>query len=296
MKYVIKYACCTHVGKWRSENQDNFLCDGKYIGEQDATMDCLISGRTQGDEASLFAVFDGMGGEACGEMAARIAAQCAAECAANLKIGQRPAGERHTSERRTGQRPTGGHPADRRPTSERLADDLRRCCAEANEAICRYADRSGIGSMGTTAVMLAFADKEITLCNIGDSKAFRFDGETLQQLSVDDYALSAYGRKPPLSQNLGIPADEFAIEPHIMKAPCCAGDIYLLCSDGLTDMVSAQEIRRILSESEQDMNAAAEKLLQEALDAGGRDNITILLCRAKEQRQSIWAKIFPRLF
>ena len=271
MKYVIKYACCTHAGKWRSENQDNFLCDGRCMGDAIGITENLISGCTKGDRASLFAVFDGMGGEACGGMAARIAAQCAAECASNLKIGQYPAGKYPT-------------------------ENLLRCCAEANEAICRYADRSGIGSMGTTAVMLAFADKEIILCNIGDSKAFRFDGETLQQLSVDDYALSAYGRKPPLSQNLGIPADEFAIEPHIMKAPCCAGDIYLLCSDGLTDMVSAQEIRRILSESEQDLNAAAEKLLQEALDAGGRDNITILLCQVEEQRHRPWAKIFPRLF
>ena len=262
MNYEIHYSCRSHVGKRRNENQDNFLCDGKYLGDFEDTVGFSMNGCTVHAQPYVFGVFDGMGGEEQGEMASLIAARCAA----NLKIGPCP------------------------------IEDLQQYCKTANEEICVYADANDIGSMGTTAVIIVFAENEIDLCNIGDSKAFHFDGEKLEQISVDHCAATFYGEKPPLSQNLGIPPAEMMIEPHYARGYYHDGDIYLLCSDGLTDMVSIEEIAKILTKTAAggttDVNEATEELLQKALDNGGRDNITIILCRVKKRKLGLFDKIF----
>ena len=265
LNYEIHYSCFSHVGKLRNENQDNFLCDGKYLGHFEDPGGFSMQGCANHAQPQVFGVFDGMGGEEHGEIASLIAAKCAAK----LKIGQRP------------------------------IEDLQQYCAMANEEICRYAEDNNIGSMGTTAVIIVFAENEIDLCNIGDSKAFHFDGENLEQISVDHYAATVYRKKPPLSQNLGIPPHEMMIEPHYARGYYHDGDFFLLCSDGLTDMVSTEEISKILTETAAggitDVNKAAEKLLQKALDNGGRDNITIILCRVKRRKRSLFDKIFSTL-
>ena len=130
-----------------------------------------------------FAVFDGMGGEECGEKASLIAA----ENASKYRIGPNP------------------------------IEDLLNYCSDTNDEICRYADENDIFSMGTTATIIVFGDKGICLFNIGHSKVFRFDGKNLEQISVDHYAFAPSGRKPPLSLCLGIPASEMIIEPHVAK-------------------------------------------------------------------------------
>lgn len=255
------------------------------MSDTEAQSGFSMKGCTDHAQPYVFGVFDGMGGEECGEMASLIAAKCAAK----LKIGPCP------------------------------IDDLQQYCKTANEEICKFADDHNIGAMGTTAVLLAFAENEIDLCNIGDSKAFRFDGEKLEQISVDHYAAPFYGKKPPLSQNLGIPPSEMVIEPHFARGYYHDGDIYLLCSDGLTDMVSIEEIANILTETvagktpgrSEDVvagetpgrsklvvasettavNNATEKLLQRALENGGSDNITIILCKVKKKKQGIFSKV-----
>ena len=138
--------------------------------------------------------------------------------------------------------------------------------------------------------ILLFAENCIYMCNIGDSKVFRFDGKKLEQISVDDYAAVPYGKKPPLSQNLGISPKEYVIEPHLAKGRYCDGDIYLLCSDGLTDMVAAEEIARILRETE--YKEVCDKLLDKALENGGRDNITIIVCKVEKNRRGLFGKLF----
>lgn len=262
MKYEIHYSCCSHIGKRRNENQDNFLCDGKYLGDDGDPKGFSMNGCTDHTQPRVFSVFDGMGGEEHGEIASLIAARCAA----TLKIGESP------------------------------IEDLREYCSTANEAICGFADDHGIGSMGTTAVIIVFAENEINLCNIGDSKAFHFDGKKLEQISVDDYSVAFPGKKPPLSQNLGIPPAEMMIEPHFARGNYYDGDSYLLCSDGLTDMVSTEEITGILAETvagrQKDVSKAAEKLLQKALDHGGNDNITIILCRVERGNRGLFDKVF----
>ena len=234
MRYKIHYSCSSHVGKCRSMNQDNFICDGKYMDDNDESYIFPLIGTLTGEYPSVIGVFDGMGGEECGEVASFIAAKCAAE----ISIGEKP------------------------------LDDLLEFCKNVNEKICDYAAENGIFAMGTTAALLVFNKTEIALCNIGDSKIFRFANKKLEQISTDHYAVAVHGLKPPLSQNLGIPASEMVIEPHIARGKYNDGDLYLICSDGLTDMVALEVIAKILLETKFDK--CVNKLQETALENGGK--------------------------
>ena len=256
MKYRIHYSCISHVGRCRSMNQDNFICEGKYIDDQKKSLEFPLTGTLTSNQPSIIGVFDGLGGEECGEIASFIAAKCAAE----TTIG-----------------------------SDSL-ESLLAFCKKANGKICDYAAAHDVFSMGTTAALLVFSSTEIDLCNIGDSKVFHFADNKLEQISKDHYAIAAYGSKPPLSQNLGISPSEMIIEPYAAKGSYNDGDIYLICSDGLTDMVPEEEIRKIISENT--LHESTDRLLETALKNGGKDNITIILCRVERERQNLFDRIF----
>ena len=216
-----------------------------------------LAGSVSADTSPIFGIFDGMGGEEHGEIASYIAA----ESASRLSVG------------------------------EDAPSDLHEYCMDANEEICRYADTHGIFSMGTTAAMLVFAKKDIVLCNIGDSKIFYFSDGKLEQISQDHVGIAVCGKKPPLSQNLGIPPTEMVIEPYISRGKYNSGDIFLISSDGLTDMVSLEQIRETLKEAP--FEKSAGKLLEKALQNGGKDNISIIVCKIDREPCRI-AKIFRK--
>ena len=250
MKYSIEYSCISHIGNCRSVNQDNFICEGRYRKPNDADPDKPLQGVISSEgENCLFGVFDGMGGEECGEVASLIAAQTASEYKFDDDASQK----------------------------------IVSLCFEANKRICDYTSANSISSMGTTAAMLIFTNNEIYLCNIGDSKVFRLFGRDMDQISYDHVAISAFGKKPPLSQNLGIPQDEMIIEPYISKGFYHDNDRYLICSDGLTDMVGVDRIKKILYNEPFEKTAGI--LLKEALANGGKDNITIITIRITEEKQ-----------
>ena len=160
-------------------------------------------------------------------------------------------------------------------------ETLGQYCLKINSSICAFAKENGIRSMGTTGCFINFAKKEINICNIGDSKIYHFDGSTMLQLSVDHAIKTGIG-KAPLTQFLGVPEEEFIIQPHIASSEYGVGDIYLICSDGLTDMVELHSIQSVLSSGKSPEDCVAS-LLETALEAGGRDNITVLLCRVKKK-------------
>lgn len=258
MSYRIYYSCVSHIGLCRKMNQDNIICDGQYM---QPVKDCTafpLTGCVSSSSPSLFGIFDGMGGEERGEMAAFLAAKKASAAA----IG------------------------DDAPES------LARLCLEANEEICRYAQDRSLSAMGTTAAMLAFTEKGIALCNIGDSKIFRFSGGMLQQISQDHVGVSVFGRKPPLSQNLGIPPSEMLIEPYLARGTYISGDRYLICSDGLTDMLGTDEIGNIMGGT--DLPGLTQRLLDSALTAGGRDNISIIACKIERDHGKLLSGLFKR--
>lgn len=255
MSYRIAYSCVCHIGKVRRTNQDNIVYNGSFLENDSREIEFFSSGSKEVKDAPVFAVFDGMGGEECGEIASYLAAKRASA----LKIGRD------------------------------AASDFSQFCQRANEDICAYMAENGISSMGTTAAMLAFTDDGVTLCNVGDSKIFRYCDGRLEQISKDHLAPAPFGKKPPLLQNLGIPPNELVIEPYLAQGVCQKDDIYLICSDGLTDMVTTEEITQALSSGETERTA--RELLEMALVHGGRDNISIILC--KIERKAGWP--FSRL-
>lgn len=259
MEYSIEYFCVSHKGNLRCTNQDNFYCLNEYMPSDNNGSDGVINGVARSVDAPIFAVFDGMGGEECGEVAAHIAAKQISEYSFE-------------------------------DTSHL---ELLQYCKKANDEICHYTADNSLVSMGTTAAILMFAKKKILLCNIGDSKIFRFTDGVLQQISYDHVSISAFGTKPPLTQNLGIKEDELIISPYTAKGEYHNHDIYLICSDGLTDMVSNEDIGNILNSSQKENSA--DLLLQKALKNGGKDNITLILLYISKDNQNIVKRIIESL-
>lgn len=257
MQYDILYSCISHIGNVRKINQDNFICSGKYMNMDDNNSEFSIMGCIKQKEPTLFGVFDGMGGEECGEIASFIAAKTAFEM----------------------------------PVTKKGVVFFSEYCKYANEKIYKYANDNGILAMGTTAAMLLFDKNEITLCNIGDSKVFRFSDYKLEQISKDHITVSIFGKKPPLSQNLGIPSNLLVIEPYLSQGRCQNRDKYLICSDGLTDMLTIEKIEDVLNNFE--TPKAASILLEIALENGGRDNVTVILIELRKSKSKL-VNIFKR--
>ena len=255
MGWMVEYCGVSNIGKYRRTNQDNMVLLNCYMDMKNNEAVGPVQGEVRAGGSAVFAVFDGMGGEERGEMASFIAADRMAR--RKEWTGKEWAGD---------------------------GRDLTPFCLEANKNICLYAEANQIHSMGTTAAILKFGTKQIWLCNVGDSRIYRFANGTLQQISHDHVDIGFYGRKPPLSQNLGIPEEEFIIEPFEATGSYEDGDRYLICSDGLTDMVTEEEIAQTLADDPTD--GAVDTLLRLALEHGGRDNITMILCRVK--RTSFW--------
>lgn len=249
MRYNIHFVCVSHIGNVRAVNQDNYICAGQYIELNDTNAKELLVGTVSSTSKTLFGVFDGMGGEECGEVAAYIAAKSAT----SLEIGSNP------------------------------ISDLSQFCYKTNEELCDYVNENNITSMGTTVAMLAFTSKDITLCNVGDTKIFHISNGIIEKISRDHLAVSAFGVKPPLSQNLGIPSEELIIEPYFAQGVYADGDTFLICSDGLTDMLTLDEILEGIKSNS--LPKACQFLLEKALEKGGKDNITIVLLNIKKEKR-----------
>ena len=255
MKYNIHYVCVTHIGKIRENNQDNFICEKRYQESSSANTEEPIIGVISNYETALLGVFDGMGGEDMGDVASLLAAKCAAD----FSLGKN------------------------------TTQDLRKYCMEENDVVCQYAKQHGVSAMGTTAALLLISPSGIGICNIGDSKIYCFEAGKMMQISVDHISASPYGTKAPLYQCLGIDTADFIIDPYISKEKLRNNTKYLICSDGLTDMVSGKEIAAIISEN--GITDAAQKLLNAALANGGRDNVTILVCQVKRVMNPFFSKL-----
>ncbi len=243
MHYQLQYTCISHQGLVRKNNQDNFICCGQYLNPAGSEPHFPISGECSLSSPSLFGVFDGMGGEEKGEMASLIAARAASE----LSLKEEPI---------------------------RILSSF---CQTANEQICSYAEEQKL-TTGTTAALLLFTRSCIGLCNIGDTRIFRFRDHHIIQLSKDHVDTSVLTRKPPLVQNLGISPAEMQIDPYFARGSYKENDLFLICSDGLTDMLSEAELSEVLTSDNQLDNKG--KLLKDlALKKGGLDNLTLILCQ-----------------
>lgn len=262
MAYQIEYAYTCHIGKIRNNNEDNFWCCGDSLEAQNQGMSHIRSGYMRQSEYPLLAVFDGMGGESCGEMAAFLAAEACGEHFKTAKDGIRNDPE----------------------------EFLNEICESMNQAICDYGRTNKINSMGTTAALLAFAEDAVYSCNLGDSRIYKSDREKFYQISQDHVLGRSLFGKAPLTQYLGMEEENLQLEPSISRQEIKIGDRFLLCSDGITDMLSDGEIADILS---RDIPVAktVEILVDRALKKGGRDNITVVLCEIMEQPRNMFRRV-----
>ena len=245
MKTTITYACLNALGSFRQNNEDNFFVQGKLrSGDKDKDIFC------QGSFSSgnvLVGVFDGMGGESCGEVAPHIAAAVMAET----------------------------HLPEEDPAAE-----VVEFCKYLNGEVCSYAVRNGIPSMGSTLCGIWFRRKQCHIFHLGDSRVYLFRKKTLTRLTQDHSAPAIGTRKGPLLQYLGLPEEVYALNPGQTELPYRNGDQLLICSDGLTDMVTDDEIAEVLGTDEAP-EGYVRKLYERAMNNGGRDNITIMLCRVR---------------
>lgn len=262
MAYQIEYAYTCHIGKIRNNNEDNFWCCGDSLEAQNQGMSHIRSGYMKQSEYPLLAVFDGMGGESCGEMAAFLAAEACGEHFKTAKDGIRNDPE----------------------------EFLNEICESMNQAICDYGRSNKINSMGTTAALLAFAEDAVYSCNLGDSRIYKSDREKFYQISQDHVLGRSLFGKAPLTQYLGMEEENLQLEPSISRQEIKIGDRFLLCSDGITDMLSDGEIADILSR-DIPVVKTVEILVDRALKKGGRDNITVVLCEIMEQPRNMFRRV-----
>ncbi|MBQ8502757.1 MAG: serine/threonine-protein phosphatase [Clostridia bacterium] len=249
----MKIECVVHTdkGKVRSENEDNFFVKNKYLkGESDFKNSFYIK------TPCWLAVFDGMGGESAGKEASFVSAKALNDFTKFFK--------------------------------RKDVDDF---IDYANCRVKEFEEKNRCKSGSTCA--LAYIEKtgDIVFANVGDSRIYGFDGISLTQLSVDHTqaqllldagiftAEQAAGssQKHSLIQFLGVNS-EYKIKAHKLKVKCKDFKSFLLCSDGLTDMLTDAEIADIMRGKA--LNDAAEELMRCSLNKGGRDNITIVLFKS----------------
>ena len=170
---------------------------------------------------------------------------------------------------------------------------LRGNIQKANASIFNAAQsQPQYAGMGTTIVSGLFYDNRVAVGHVGDSRMYRLRGEMLEtitrdhsllqeqidsgMISVEDARLSK--NKNLVTRAVGIDAD---LEPEIHVHDVMVGDIYLLCSDGLNDMVEDDDIQATLHALQSNLPLAADQLIQMANDNGGRDNVSVILVKIK---------------
>ena len=127
--------------------------------------------------------------------------------------------------------------------------------------------------MGTTIVVCVFHDDLISAAHVGDSRLYRKREKNFTQLTKDHFTWPWLDRALGIEENVLVDVMEEAVRPD---------DIYLLCSDGLTDMVDDGEIHSILSDENTDLTRTATELVQKANENGGKDNISVILVKIRE--------------
>ncbi len=258
MSLRIEGLAATHAGRVRRNNEDNYYLFGVWRKDVQTGEQCVE--KTVMADRMLAAVYDGMGGEEAGETASLLAAETFRPC-----------------------------------FRQQMEQEAVRQVQEANVKICTEAEHLGIERMGTTVAALYLDQNTAMSCNVGDSRCYFLRNGKMEQISVDHseaQRMMDMGLLDPkaarksrgwhmLTQHLGISPEELLIEPHLSRPiPMKPNDVFLLCSDGLTDPVMDDEIEEALKGTG-GLKEKADRLIRLALDRGGRDNITLILLQVQ---------------
>jgi protein phosphatase len=242
------------VGVLRSHNEDCFEIDPEH---------------------QMFVVADGMGGHSHGEIASRIAVQAIREYVAGAVSGEARGGTPHDG--------SGGARGGRLKQAIRLAHD---------RVLKAIRQDGSLHGMGTTVVGLLLDDGKATVAHVGDSRAYRLRGGRLELLTQDHtwvneqvvagFLSEEQARVHPLknvvTRALGGDSD---VEVDVREWPVEAGDLFLLCSDGLTTMLSDAEILERLRGANR-LEEACGRMVRDANARGGFDNISVVLLRIED--------------
>jgi len=238
----MKFGACSDVGLVRKENEDSF-----YIP-------------SEGDELKLFLIADGVGGQNHG----KFASQMTIDDVVKFFIKNE---NKYSSKK------------------ELMSESIKL----ANKNVRSFSmSKPEFEGMGTTLVSALIEDNKVILSSAGDSRCYMIRNGIISQLTVDNSyvqyllekgAISANEAKNHPQRNLITKAIglEDNIDVEIEQTEICSGDILLLCTDGLTTMLSDEEILHIILKKNGNIQELAENLVSRAKDNGGTDNITAIL-------------------
>ncbi len=250
---AIEMAACSDTGRIRSHNEDSVLANAAL---------------------GLAVLADGMGGYNAGEVASGMAT---AVLGSELQ---------HAFNARS---PSDAGADGQVWAREALVDVIGRTNAAIHLAARSNPKYAG---MGTTLVMAQFFDDRVLVAHVGDSRLYRLRSGKLAQLTRDHSLLQQQidsGMLTPeqarFSQNKNLVTRAMGVEPTVMtdvaEHEVLPGDIYLLCSDGLNDMVDDETIEEALSGLSGNLALCASQLVQVANDNGGRDNVSVILAKVR---------------
>jgi serine/threonine protein phosphatase PrpC len=270
MKGKLEFVCQTDVGQVRDHNEDYISYDA---------------------DLGFSVLADGMGGLNAGEVASSMAVHLLMEDLTTLKSGK------STLEAELDSDALGV------PLISRMIQHL---VERANSAVFHVSQtQPQCRGMGTTIVVGMYEDNHLIVGHIGDSRVYRYRGSNLEQITRDHSYVQelidkglltkeqarASDKKNVVTRALGVGP---VVEVEVHEYPVKVGDIYLMCSDGVTDLVTDEDIETTFRESKGNMNEIAGHLVNLANASGGKDNISVILTKVVKSfstQESLFEKI-----
>lgn len=268
--FKFKLGAQTNVGCVRTNNEDNFVVSADLnAGEWLLPRDCHTV-FTLGNKGAMLVVADGMGGLEAGEIASRIAVDTMKEFFSADKITDEIVKDAST-----------------------IRKYMYEAVVAADNAIKRKSrEEKSVKSMGTTLVAAWLFDGYANIIWCGDSRGYLFnpvsglaqvtkDHSYVQELVDSGRILPEYAFDHPdnniITRSLGNP--QKAANPDFVRLPLQEGEVILLCTDGLNSMLRDEEIEAVMQETSNEIDTCTKALIQGALDLGGHDNVTVVLCQ-----------------
>ncbi|MGQ9463139.1 MAG: Stp1/IreP family PP2C-type Ser/Thr phosphatase [Candidatus Fervidibacter sp.] len=249
----VEFSAATDVGRRREHNEDSYLT----VQFERCHLDKV-------ETLSILAVADGMGGHAAGEVASRLCLQVFVSNLLSSVNEWLNFGEPNWSEA------------------------MKTAFVEANRQV--FAEAQAMrNNMGTTLTAVVLCGNKAVFANVGDSRGYLLQSGKLKQITKDHSLVQQlvdtgiltpeqarwHPKRNIITQAIGI---DPSVQVDIFEVTLLPGDLVLLCSDGLVDMVEDSEIERVLM-SEPTVNTAAQTLVRLANEAGGEDNITVIVAK-----------------
>lgn len=260
-EFILSAALKSGKGLVRTNNEDAYYFNGAFGEIKDMDLETSLQQRTDPGKAALFAVCDGMGGYENGEVAS------------------------YTAVSRMGQ-------LQQSLAAKSFSEAVMHWVDETNKAILQAANEGGC-----TLAMLYYQNNAIQIAHIGDSRVYRYHQGALSRVTKDHSKVQVlldaglltaeeaktYPQRHVITRALGMDEEENGRCTPTIQEPIQAedADCYLICSDGVTDMLPDEQIQNILARSRTAVESA-DGIYQAALNAGGKDNTTVIVIKMEQ--------------